>query len=553
MLGAVCINEKYHRKELVFEEILLDETQIQGEIYVFKEALCKAGGLNYRLRAKRNYELLIRISREYTILQLSEDEWEEEWSASKQQGGSWLTLDSETDADEGDIGGEDEIAAYCYLTGRYKDELLSLGRFDDAVCRAVIPGGEKAVRYLEQMLLRSGSYYDIYDCTQPILIYRGDDLCYCVLDLFAENLGRALEELGQRVEYYDVSERQIGELAGYVSRRFKAVIGMQTYMFSVKWQEGYRKSGFVHDSMDAPKYHFVFDHPILVRDHLTQIPNRTCVLTPDGNYSEFIRNYYGHRARFLPPAGSEMLCRDAERDYEVVFLGSCGKDLIGELKAVRYSDRKRCHFLNRYILYMRKDLSGTPESAFQKALAYYGITCTKEDFLEMFHSERWVIYYLADYYRNKTIKTLLSAGLTLHVFGDSWKRWPKRDEPNLVRHQAVMGKDALEVYARAKVSLNIMTWHKDGFTERIANAMLQKSAVVTDRTAYLEKNFVDGEELLLFDLAHLDELPGRIKELLAEEQKRSRIAQRGYEKALRQHTWHQRAEKILEWIEEDKR
>ncbi len=30
MLGAVCINEKYHRKELDFEEILLDETQIQG-------------------------------------------------------------------------------------------------------------------------------------------------------------------------------------------------------------------------------------------------------------------------------------------------------------------------------------------------------------------------------------------------------------------------------------------------------------------------------------------------------------------------------------------
>ncbi len=208
-------------------------------------------------------------------------------------------MDSETDEDEGDIGGEDEIAAYCYLTGRYKDELLSLGRFDDAVCRAVIPGGEKAVRYMEQMPLRSGSYYDIYDCTQPILIYRGDDLCYRVLDLFAEKLGCALEDLGQRVEYYDVSGQEIGELANYANRRFKAVIGMQTNMFSVKWQEGYRKSGFVYDSMDTPKYHFVFDHPILVRDHLTQIPNRTCILTPDGNYSEFIRNYYGHRADFF--------------------------------------------------------------------------------------------------------------------------------------------------------------------------------------------------------------------------------------------------------------
>lgn len=30
MLGAVCISEEYGRKELSFEEILLDETQIRG-------------------------------------------------------------------------------------------------------------------------------------------------------------------------------------------------------------------------------------------------------------------------------------------------------------------------------------------------------------------------------------------------------------------------------------------------------------------------------------------------------------------------------------------
>lgn len=58
----------------------------------------------------------------------------------------------------------------------------------------------------------------------------------------------------------------------------------------------------------------------------------------------------------------------------------------------------------------------------------------------------------------------------------------------------------------------------------------------------MEKNFVDGKELLMLDLEHLDELPGRIKELLAKE-KWERMATRGYEKALRQHTWLQRAKK----------
>lgn len=554
MLGAVCISEEYGRKELSFEEILLDETQIRGEIWILKEALCKVGGVNYRLCAKRGYELLIRIAQEYTVLRLSGDQWEVDNITRVLEKRSWILWNSKME-NEGiwkEIQAEDEIRTDCYLIGRYKKELLSLGYFDDAVCGIVSEGQETAIRCLEQMLVRDGNFYEIYDCTQPILIYRGDDTCHNVLDIFAESIGNALKELGQRVEYFDMSKQQISELADFVNRRFKAVIGMQTYMFSVKWKEGCRKDGFVHDSINAPKYHFVFDHPILLRDHLTQLPHRTCILAPDGNYVQFVKKYYGHEARFLPPAGNEVFCGSEARDYEVVFLGSYGKDLLEELRAIRNLDRKRCYFINRYILFMRKDLANAPENAFRETLAYYGIPYTKQKFVEMFHRERWVIYHLADYYRNKTIEILLNKGISLHVFGESWKRCPVLGSQKLICHQAAIGRDALKVYARAKLSLNIMTWHKDGFTERIANAMLQKSVVVTDRTTYLEKNFVNGEELLMFDLENLKKLPEQMKELLVDEAKREQIAQRGYEKALRWHTWHQRAEMILEWIEKDK-
>ena len=91
MLGAVCISEEYGRKELSFEEILLDETQIRGEIWILKEALCKVGGVNYRLCAKRGYELLIRIAREYKVYLLGKEEgarfMQEETSHS-----SWIQL-----------------------------------------------------------------------------------------------------------------------------------------------------------------------------------------------------------------------------------------------------------------------------------------------------------------------------------------------------------------------------------------------------------------------------------------------------------------------------
>ena len=96
-----------------------------------------------------------------------------------------------------------------------------------------------------------------------------------------------------------------------------------------------------------------------------------------------------------------------------------------------------------------------------------------------------------------------------------------------------------------------MSWHKDGFTERIANAMLQKSVVVTDRTTYLEQNFVNGEDLLMFDLGNLRALPDQIRALLDDEAKRTQMAENAYVKAASRHTWKQRAEKLLEFMEED--
>ena len=163
MLGAVCISEEYGRKELSFEEILLDETQIRGEIWILKEALCKVGGVNYRLCAKRGYELLIRIAQEYTVLRLSGDQWKEDNITREPEKRSWILWNSKME-NVGiwkEVQAEDEIRTDCYLIGRYKKELLSLGYFDDAVCGIVSEGQETAIRCLEQMLVRDGNFYDI--------------------------------------------------------------------------------------------------------------------------------------------------------------------------------------------------------------------------------------------------------------------------------------------------------------------------------------------------------------------------------------------------------
>lgn len=532
-------------REISFAEILLDETLAQGDIWVLKEALSRVGGINYRLGAKRNYELLIRIAEKYKVLQA---DWEvlcRQPAAGEMLDKEWVCLKAETGDDASYM--QAAVRTDCYLIGRYKEELLSMESFDAAVLGVYSAGGETAVRYLERMLTRTEAFYDIYDCTQPVLIYMGNDICYHMLDIFSRELGRALEEMGQCVEYFDFSSREPEELIAYKRRRFKAVVGVQTYLFSLREREG----SFLHDGINAPQYHFVLDHPIWMKEHLQQVPRRLCVLAPDGNYVQFVRNFYGHPARFLPPAGEEKHVGEAKRVQGISFLGRCGVGPVKSLWSVKNSSRDRCRLLNRYILYMRKNLGGTPEHAFQSALDYYGITCSREEFVELFCQERWVIHCLANHYKNKTVEMLLKAGIAVHVYGESWDESDMRHHPLLFRHQSVTEEEALAVYAKSKLSLNVMTWHKDGFTERIANAMLQKSVVVTDRTTYLEKEFTDGEEILLFDLAQLAGLPDRVKALLCDDTKRERIAEKGYRKASERHTWRQRAKTLLEFVEED--
>lgn len=542
MIGALCITKEDEECLLSFEDILLDETLVEGDIWVYREALREAGGINYRLPAKRNYELLLRIAKSYEVRQIAEENLPQYLrGAEENKAEDWQHLSPAREYDA------EAWKTDAYVIGRYKKELLAVGVFNEAVLGVMDAGGNEAECYLEQMLTGAEEYYKLYDCTQPILIYAGDDECYSVLDTFARCLGQAFMNLGQSVEYFDVSCQTIEELAPYIKRRFKAVIGMQTYMFSAKLKQG----DFAHDRMDAPKYLFVFDHPIWLRNHLEKVPKRLCVMTPDGNYAKFVRDYYGHPARFLPPAGQDIACEDMPRDYDVAFLGSYADGPARELWAIHREDRERSHLLSHYIRYMRKNLDETPERAFEKALADFDIAYTREEFIELFWQERWVFLKMAQYYRGKVVEALLDAGIHLHVFGDTWQNCPMRENDHLVCHEAALGEEALKVYAGSKIALNVMTWHKDGFTERIANAMLQKAVVVTDKTTYLEDNFADGEELVLFELDRLSELPVRVKELLADEEKRSRIAQAGYEKAAAYHTWSCRAAELLDIIEED--
>ncbi len=152
---------------------------------------------------------------------------------------------------------------------------------------------------------------------------------------------------------------------------------------------------------------------------------------------------------------------------------------------------------------------------------------------------------VTSYYRDAVIKTLIAAGIHVHVYGDSWQGFHSEHEAHLSRHPEVSVEESLEVLGHAKIGLNIMSWHKAGMTERIANIMLSGAVCVSDESSYLRENYTDGEELTLFRLSELSLLPQKVLELLREENLRRQMAEKAYERARKEHTWRKRAEELL--------
>lgn len=104
----------------------------------------------------------------------------------------------------------------------------------------------------------------IKEAKGTILIYKGEPICYNILNTFAEQLGEALQRLGEEVEYFDVKQSGEAALAAYAGKTYQAVIGFQSYLFDIYLP----KAGvYLHDLIKGPKINFQFDHPIWMKNH----------------------------------------------------------------------------------------------------------------------------------------------------------------------------------------------------------------------------------------------------------------------------------------------
>ena len=355
-----------------------------------------------------------------------------------------------------------------------------------------------------------------------------------------------------------IDEIEIGfRLAGY--NTYVIDVTEKSYMFqveellsSVKIDITFTCNAILKKQLSDISITYLTDHPAVHGNRLKSLDDRTVVFVCDRRHEAYIRRYCPNirYVKYIPLSGETFgnCIPYRERSRDVLFTGSYTAPEEAYKKIFCCDET-----LHEIAGYMAKSMTEQPEQDLEMCLRHclsdFNTELSDWKFHDMMQEFTWIEIYARNYHRDRMIRNLVEAGQKVHVFGDGWEAFEGQGKENLIIEKGnfyIAGKAVTD----AKISLNIMPWFKDGFQERIAAAMLSGTVAVTDESKYIQENFTNGKDLVLYALEHLEELPSKVNWLLEHPDEAERIAQAGKERAERELTWQHRTFEMLRCVQE---
>lgn len=379
------------------------------------------------------------------------------------------------------------------------------------------------------------------------LIFELRDICYNSCVYFADSMAAEMRRAGHEVEIYRGSSEDLEGLEKYIGKSYTACLEFNSFMPKVSLDE----DSLFLDSIDAPFYNFILDHPLYHHDILKQNLKNFHVICLDEDHKEYIKTYYPHikSVHVIPVTGEEAKTPEPvkNRDIDIIFTGTYInpgdiQTIINGIPGIIKKD------INKLIDLMLSH-NGMPQEQAMKMIMNESEVIREDNFHVIMHS-----YFLADtfaraYMREYLIKTILKAGIPLTVCGSKWEEL-KTDKISLLRNIPSMPfKDTFPLMSQAKIVLNIMPLFKKGSHDRVFSAMLNHSVSLTDSSIYLEEVFNQGDNIVFYPLDHMEIVPDMLTDLLMQPNKLEEIAESGYQEARKNHTWENRVEEFLKIFE----
>ncbi len=387
---------------------------------------------------------------------------------------------------------------------------------------------------------------------------------YDTLDLFTCELKREFEAMEFETMIFDVNcmGESLGRLSRFMEKPVDAAITFNNLGFNMELHPGKN----LWEELKIPCINILMDHPFCYHAALAAAPKNAVVLCTDRNHMNYIRRFYPSIpvAGYLPHGGVETDGPKKpikERSIDVLYAGGLSKSFaektIPDLSG--YTDFDVNKVCKKAYHILIKDPSKTTEAALEEALLSEGIRCEDSRLAKIIADLHFVDLYAVSYFREQTIRILAESGIRIALYGAGWENCSWIHLPNVYYGGRVPAEEIVEKMRDAKIVLSTMTWFKDGTHDRVFNGMLQGAVAVSDTSVYMKEEFsgftepsrADEREMILFELPEISSLPEQIKKLLGDDALLQEIADRGYEKAKKFHTWHNRAVELKTDILDD--
>lgn len=312
-------------------------------------------------------------------------------------------------------------------------------------------------------------------------------------------------------------------------------------------------------------WHIILDHPLYHNSVLKQPLKNIRVVCLDETHAEYIRKHYSHIKEVivmpLPADTAKKLVPYNERSRDVLFTGTytSSEDIVALAMrsggdSVKFKNFQTMHkepaqeFINSMQIFnkMAGYLLENPCETIEKAYTFALGDITDETALKetaAAFADGLELNFLADMFiraviREELLMEMLRNGIDVDIFGHGWEKFVEKCgnvEKSEVRFKGKINicgevdyRQLPELYADTKIALNVLPWFKAGQHDRIALAMCNGCVCVTDESTYLEKKFVDGENIFMYSLEDMTGAAMLVRDLLTHPLEAARAAAKGY-------------------------
>lgn len=379
------------------------------------------------------------------------------------------------------------------------------------------------------------------------------------LGYFSRQLAVTFEKLGYHTFFVNHNQLDVSvkHLKRFVKQGNTAVL---TFNFIGLSDEDYCMESdgrSIWETRNLPCYCIMVDHPLYYFKQLRKGIPKLVTFCVDRQHVAYMHRFYPEiPCFFLPLAGNVLPNQEIgdmgipyqERAYDVAFIGNHVflPNMRDQLKS---QTQEYIDFYNEILNELKQNPNLPVDATMERFIRREIPNVTDEDIASSEHGMLFLELYIRTWYREKVVRQLVDSGMKVHAFGKQWEQLQCEHPENLIASGRMMNSmECVEVLRNSKIALNVMPWFKDGAHDRIFTAMLNGAVSVTDDSIYLNEILSDGKNTMFYYLDRLDELPDRVKGLLARPEKAMAMVREAYAFANQSHTWEQRALELHEHI-----